>query len=181
LTISRDYQDLAKDKDADKKTRDFVAKNLSSARWLIDAINQRNNTLLRVIGVVVQAQRDFFDQGPQALKPLPMTTVADQLGIHVATVSRAVSEKYLQTPRGILPLRMFFSGGTESSDGESMAWGAVQAKLKEVIDEEDKKNPMTDDELVTAMKEQGIDIARRTVAKYRKVMNIAPARQRREY
>lgn len=181
LTISRDYQDLAKDKQADKKTRDFVSKNLSSARWLIDAINQRNNTLLRVIGVVVQAQRDFFDQGPQALRPLPMTTVADQLGIHVATVSRAVSEKYLQTPRGILPLRMFFSGGTESEDGQSMAWGAVQAKLKEVIDNEDKKSPMTDDELVEAMKKQGIDIARRTIAKYRKVMNIAPARQRREY
>lgn len=181
LTISRDYQDLAKDKDADKKTRDFVSKNLSSARWLIDAINQRNNTLLRVIGVVVQAQRDFFDQGAQALRPLPMTTVADQLGIHVATVSRAVSEKYLQTPRGILPLRMFFSGGTESSDGESMAWGAVQAKLKEVIDAEDKKKPLTDDELVTAMKDQGIDIARRTIAKYRKVMSIPPARQRREY
>ncbi len=181
LTISRDYQDLAKDKDADKKTRDIVSKNLSSARWLIDAINQRNTTLLRVIGVVVQAQRDYFDQGTQALRPLPMTTVADQLGIHVATVSRAVSEKYLQTPRGILPLRMFFSGGTESSDGESMAWGAVQAKLKEVIDAEDKKKPLTDDELVTAMKDQGIDIARRTVAKYRKVMNIAPARQRREY
>jgi len=181
LTISSDYQDMAKDKDADKKTREFVNKNLSSARWLIDAINQRNNTLLRVIGVVVQAQRDYFDQGPQALRPLPMTTVADQLGIHVATVSRAVSEKYLQTPRGILPLRMFFSGGTESEGGESMAWGAVQAKLKEVIDAEDKKNPMTDDELVAAMKDQGIDIARRTVAKYRKLMNIAPARQRRAY
>ena len=181
LTISSDYQDMAKDKDADKKTRDFVSKNISSARWLIDAIQQRNTTLLRVIGVVVQAQRDFFDQGPQALRPLPMTTVADQLGIHVATVSRAVSEKYLQTPRGILPLRMFFSGGTESEDGESMAWGAVQAKLKEVIDKEDKKKPMTDDELVDAMKEQGIEIARRTIAKYRKLMNIAPARQRREY
>ena len=181
LIISEDYQDLAKNKEADKKTREFVNKNLSSARWLIDAINQRNNTLLRVIGVVVQAQRDYFDQGPQALRPLPMTTVADQLGIHVATVSRAVSEKYLQTPRGILPLRMFFSGGTESEDGESMAWGAVQAKLKEVIDKEDKKKPMTDDELVAAMKEEGIDIARRTIAKYRKLMNIAPARQRREY
>lgn len=181
LTISRDYQDMAKDKDADKKTREFVHKNLSSARWLIDAIQQRNNTLLRVIGVVVQAQRDFFDQGAQALRPLPMTTVADQLGVHVATVSRAVSEKYLQTPRGILPLRMFFSGGTESEGGESMAWGAVQAKLKEVIDDEDKQKPMTDDELVAAMKAIGIDIARRTIAKYRKLMNIAPARQRREY
>ena len=114
------------------------------------------------------------------LRTMPaMTTVADQLGIHVATVSRAVSEKYLQTPRGILPLRMFFSGGTESSDGESMAWGAVQAKLKEVIDEEDKKNPMTDDELVTAMKDQGIDIARRTVAKYREAMRIPSSSARK--
>ncbi|MEM1355099.1 MAG: RNA polymerase factor sigma-54 [Planctomycetota bacterium] len=181
LTISRDYQDLAKDKDHDKKTRDFVNKNLSNARWLIDAIQQRNSTLLRVIGVVIQAQRDFFDLGPQALRPLPMTTVADQLGVHVATVSRAVSEKYLQTPRGILPLRMFFSGGTESQAGESMAWGAVQAKLKQVIDNEDKSDPMTDDQLVEAMKQQGIEIARRTVAKYRKVMNLPSARQRREY
>jgi RNA polymerase sigma-54 factor len=181
LTISREYQDLAKDKNEDKKTRDFVMKNLSSAKWLIEAIQQRNNTLLRVIGVVVQAQRDYFDQGAQALRPLPMTQVADQLGVHVATVSRAVSEKYLQTPRGILPLRMFFSGGTESEDGEQMAWGAIQAKLQQIVDEEDKTKPMTDDQLVEALKQQGIEIARRTVAKYRKVQNIPPARQRREY
>ena len=181
LTISREYEDMAKDKGADKKTRDFVMKNLSSAKWLIDAIQQRSNTLLRVIGVVVQAQRDYFDQGAQALRPLPMTTVADQLGIHVATVSRAVSEKYLQTPRGILPLRMFFSGGTESGDGEQVAWGAIQAKLKLIVDGEDKTHPMTDDQLVDALKAQGIEIARRTVAKYRKVLNIPPGRQRREY
>ncbi|XAL99931.1 RNA polymerase factor sigma-54 [Phycisphaeraceae bacterium D3-23] len=181
LTISREYEDLAKDKQQDKKTRDFVMKNLSSAKWLIEAIQQRSTTLLRVIGVVVQAQRDYFDQGAQALRPLPMTTVADQLGVHVATVSRAVSEKYLQTPRGILPLRMFFSGGTESEDGEQVAWGAIQAKLKQIVDEEDKTQPMTDDQLVDALKEKGIEIARRTVAKYRKVLNIPPGRQRREY
>ena len=181
LTISREYQDMAKDKAADKKTRDFVTKNLSSAKWLIEAIQQRNTTLLRVIGVVVQAQRDYFDQGPQALRPLPMTQVADQLGVHVATVSRAVSEKYIQTSRGILPLRMFFSGGTESDDGEQVAWGAIQAKLQQIVDEEDKTKPMTDDQLVDALKAQGIEIARRTVAKYRKVQHIPPARQRREY
>lgn len=181
LTISREYQDMAKDKNGDKKTRDFVMKNLSSAKWLMEAIQQRNNTLLRVIGVVVQAQRDYFDQGAQALRPLPMTQVADQLGVHVATVSRAVSEKYLQTPRGILPLRMFFSGGTESEDGEQVAWGAIQAKLQQIVDGEDKTKPMTDDQLVDALKAQGIEIARRTVAKYRKVQNIPPARQRREY
>jgi RNA polymerase sigma-54 factor len=110
-----------------------------------------------------------------------MTLVADQLGIHVATVSRAVHEKYIQTPRGIFPLRMFFSGGTETESGDAMSWAAVQAKLQEVVDAEDKANPLNDDELVEKLKEKGIEIARRTVAKYRKQLNIAPARQRREY
>ncbi len=181
LQISPDYQDLAKDKQTDKHTRDFVNHQLRSASWLLDAINQRRNTLLRVIGVVVQAQRDFFDTGPQALKPLPMTGVADQLGIHVATVSRAVSEKYLQTPRGIFPLRMFFSGGTETDSGESVSWAAIQAKLREIIDSENKDKPLSDDVLVEELKKHGIELARRTVAKYRKEMNIPTARQRREY
>ncbi|NBC10646.1 MAG: RNA polymerase factor sigma-54 [Planctomycetes bacterium] len=181
LHISRRYEKLAKNKEQDKRTRDFIAQNLRSANWLIDAIQQRNATLLRVIGVVLEAQREFLEQGPQALRPLPMTSVADQLGIHVATVSRAVSEKYIQTPRGIFPLRMFFSGGTESAEGEAMSWAAVQAKLEAIINEEDKSNPLSDDALVEKLKEQGIDIARRTVAKYRKQLNIPTARQRKEY
>ena len=181
LQISPGYQDMAGDKQVDKPTRDFIGNQLRSARWLLDAIEQRSNTLLRVIGVVVEAQRDFFEQGEAALKPLPMTTVADQLGIHVATVSRAVSDKYLQTPRGIYPLRMFFSGGTETESGESMSWAAVQAKLQAIIDAEDKADPLSDDALVEKLKEQGIDIARRTVAKYRKQLNIPTARQRKEY
>jgi RNA polymerase sigma-54 factor len=181
LQISRDYAKMAADKTTERKTREFVGNNLRSARWLIEAIEQRNNTLMRVINVVLLAQRDFFDLGPQSLKPLPMTLVADQLGIHVATVSRAVNEKHLQTPRGIFPLRMFFSGGTETEEGEAMSWAAVQAKLEEIIGEEDKSNPLNDDELVEKLKEKGIDIARRTVAKYRKQLNILPARQRKEY
>ncbi|WP_432800207.1 RNA polymerase factor sigma-54 [Poriferisphaera sp. WC338] len=181
LQISPSYAEMAKDRSVEKKTRDFVNNNIRSASWLIDAIAQRNNTLMRVISVVLGAQRDFFDQGPQALKPLPMTQVADQLGIHVATVSRAVNEKYLQTPRGIFPLRMFFSGGTETEGGESMSWSAVQAKLKHIIDEEDKSKPLSDDTLVDALKKEGIDIARRTVAKYRKQLNIPTARQRKQY
>ena len=118
VTISPDYKKLASEA-KDAKTRDFVSSNLRSARWLIDALRQRNATLLRVIKVVLEAQREFFEQGPEGLRPLPMTQVADQLGIHVATVSRAVNEKYLQTPRGIFPLRMFFSGGTET-EGNSI-------------------------------------------------------------
>ncbi|MEM8738364.1 MAG: RNA polymerase factor sigma-54 [Planctomycetota bacterium] len=181
LQISASYENMAADKSTDKKTREFIGTNVRNARWLIDAVRQRHATLLRVIGVVIEAQREFFDQGPQALKPLPMTLVADQLGIHVATVSRAVSEKYLQTPRGIFPLRMFFSGGTETDQGEAMSWAAVQAKLEEVIGAEDKNKPLSDDALVDELKKHGIEIARRTVAKYRKQLNIPPARQRREY
>ena len=110
-----------------------------------------------------------------------MIDVAAQLGIHVATVSRAVSEKWVQTPRGVYPLRRFFSQGTTSSGGEDMAWGAVQEKLKVVISTEDKHNPLNDDEIVEKMKEQGIELARRTVAKYRKIMDIPTARQRKQF
>ncbi|MEM1098497.1 MAG: RNA polymerase factor sigma-54 [Planctomycetota bacterium] len=181
LQISPGYEDMAKARDADAATRQFIGTQLRNARWLLEAIEQRQTTLLRVIGVVVEAQRAWFEQGDSALRPLPMTTVADQLGIHVATVSRAVSEKYLETPRGIVPLRMFFSGGTETDEGESMSWTAVQAKLKDVIDAEDKSKPLSDDALVAEMKKQGIEIARRTVAKYRSQLGIPTARQRKQY
>lgn len=181
LQINRHYMKMARDSAVDKKTRDFVGQNLRAARWLLDAIQQRNHTLLRVINVVIEAQREFFDMGPQYLRPLPMTSVADQLGIHVATVSRAVNEKYIQTPRGIFPLRMFFSGGTATEAGEEMSWAAVQAKLEELIKAENKAEPLSDDQLVQQLKAAGIDIARRTVAKYRKQLNIPSARQRKQY
>jgi RNA polymerase sigma-54 factor len=181
LRINPQYRALSKDRTQDKETRNYLARNMTDARWLIDALRQRNSTLLRVVNVVIEAQRDFLDHGPQHLKPLPMIQVADQLGIHVATVSRAVADKYVQTPRGIYPLRMFFSGGTESASGQEMSWSAVQAKLKEIIDNEDGAKPFSDDALVAQLKEKGIDIARRTVAKYRQQMNIPPARRRKKF
>jgi len=181
LRINPQYRDLAKDRSEDKKTRQFVTTNMNNARWLIDSIEQRNNTLMRVVQSVLDVQRDFFDHGRQHLKPLPMIQVADQLGIHVGTVSRAVADKYMQTPRGIFPLRMFFSGGTESDSGQEMSWSAVQAKLKEVIDNEDAAKPFSDDQLVEELKKQGIEIARRTVAKYRQQLNIPPARRRKQF
>ncbi len=110
-----------------------------------------------------------------------MISVVDQLGIHVATVSRAVSEKWIQSPRGVFPLRRFFSGGTTSAAGEEMSWDAVKEKLKAIIDDEDRHNPLNDDEIVEKLKAQGIELARRTVAKYRKILNIPTARQRREF
>jgi len=181
MFISGMYRKMIKNRACDKKTREFLANNVRNARWLIESIEQRKSTIMRVIRAVVDAQREFFDKGPEFLRPLPMILVADQLGIHVATVSRAVSEKWIQTPRGVFPLRRFFSGGTTSAEGEDMSWDAVKEKLKAIIENEDKQNPLNDDEIVEKLQAQGIELARRTVAKYRKILNIATARQRREF
>src|ERR1043165_8028569 len=141
LYISGMYRKMIKDRSVDKKTREFLTNNVRNARWLIESIEQRKSTIQRVIRAVVDAQLEFFEKGPEFLRPLPMIQVADQLGIHVATVSRAVSEKWIQTPRGVFPLRRFFSGGTTSAEGEEMSWDAVNEKLKAIIDQEDKKAP----------------------------------------
>lgn len=181
LRVNQEYALMAKDRAVEKKDREFLKTNLSNAQWLIDAVNQRKHTLLRVVNAVVQAQRDYFDYGPQALKPLPMTLVADQLGIHVATVSRAVADKYIQTPRGVVPLRKFFSGGVQTDSGEEVAWDAIKVALKEVIDAEDKSKPLSDETLAEELKKRGLEIARRTVAKYRDQLNIPSARMRKTF
>lgn len=181
LRVNREYARMAADRSLPKNDRQFIRTNLANAQWLIDAVRQRRETLLRVINVVVAAQREFFDVGPQALRPLPMTQVADQLGIHVATVSRAVAGKHIQTPRGIFPLRKFFSGGTQTEGGEDVAWEAVRAALQGVVDGEDKSKPLSDEAIVDELKKRGIEIARRTVAKYRGQLNIPPARMRKTF
>jgi len=181
LQINRDYAMMARDRAVPTKDRDFLKKNLSNAQWLIDAVGQRRGTMLRVINIVLQEQRDFFDLGPQALRPLPMTQVAERLGIHVATVSRAVSEKYLMTPRGVVSLRKFFTGGLSTDSGSDMSYDAVRAALSEVIAAEDKAKPLSDDALAEELKKRGIEIARRTVAKYREQLNIPTARLRKTF
>jgi RNA polymerase sigma-54 factor len=181
LRISKSYRRLARDRRTERPVRQFLRKNIRSAQWLIGAIAQRRETVRRVAEEVFHVQRDFLDQGAEALKPLPMVEVANKVGVHVATVSRAVAGKYVETPRGIFPLRMFFSGGTTTDDGQDMAWNAVKAKLKEIVDAEDKSHPLNDDKLGEELKKHGIDIARRTVAKYRGLLGILPARKRKEY
>jgi RNA polymerase sigma-54 factor len=181
LRLNQEYALLAKDKTAPKQTREFIKTNMGNAQFLIEAIEQRKRTLLRVLEAVVAAQRDFFDYGPQSIRPLPMTKVAEQLGIHVATVSRAVAEKYIQTPRGVVPLRKFFTGGTTTETGEEVSWEAIKAALEEVIAAEDKKDPLSDDALADELKKRGFDIARRTVAKYRGQLDIPTGRLRKQH
>lgn len=181
LQINREYALLARDKSLDARGREFVKTNLSNANWLVDAVNQRRRTLLRVVEAVVAAQREYFDVGPAALKPLPMTQVAQELGIHVATVSRAVADKHIRTPRGIVPLRKFFSGGVQTQGGQEVAWDAIKVALEDVIGGEDKSRPLSDEALVDELGKRGIEIARRTVAKYREQLSIPAARLRRAY
>jgi RNA polymerase sigma-54 factor len=182
LRISDYYAKMAKDDRVGEKTRQFLQNNMRSAQWIIDAIEQRKNTLLKVTRAIVKYQTDFFDKGQLHLRPLPMSKVADDVGVHLATVSRAVAGKYVQCPWGILPLRKFFSGGIEDVNGQPHSWEAVRAKLQQIIDEEDKAKPLNDDEICDLLLSGGIKkLARRTVAKYRKLLNIPAARFRKKF
>ncbi len=181
LFISPYYRKLLTSGEATPETREYIKQKLNSAQWLIESIEQRRNTLLRVSQAIVDHQTAFLDKGPEAIEPLKMQQIADKVGVHVTTVSRAVDEKWIQTPRGIFPLKRFFCGGTVSADGEEVAWDTVRLKLQEVIDGEDKQHPYSDDELVKELGKQGINVARRTITKYRKAMSIPSSRQRRDW
>ncbi len=182
LRVNSFYEKMSRNRGVDDQTRQFLQKNIRSAQWFMDAIQQRKQTLLKVARAIVRHQADFFAKGKLHLKPLPMATIADEVGVHLATVSRAVSGKYVQCPQGVLPLRSFFSGGMEDENGQQRSWDAVKAKLQEIVDNEDKSKPLSDDAIKKKLAEAGIgDIARRTVAKYRKILNIPTARFRKRY
>jgi RNA polymerase sigma-54 factor len=181
LCISRHYQRLLKDKGADPKAREFIQKKIQSARWLIESIEQRRNTLLKVARAIIDHQKDFLDKGPESIEPLKMQQIADRVGVHVTTVSRAVDDKWVQTPRGIFSLKRFFGGGTTTADGEEVAWDTIKQKLLEIIAKEEKHAPLSDEEIVEELGKHGFPVARRTVTKYRKALRIPSSRQRKEY
>jgi RNA polymerase sigma-54 factor len=180
LRISPRYQRMLKENPT-QETRDWIKKKVESARWLIESIEQRYSTLRKVAQEIIDHQQEFLDLGPEHIAPLKMQQIADRVGVHVTTVSRAVDEKWIQTPRGLFPLKRFFGGGTQSADGEEVAWDTIRIKLQELIDNENKSKPLSDDALVDKLAEQGLTLARRTITKYRKQMGIPSSRQRREY
>jgi RNA polymerase sigma-54 factor len=181
LRIREDVAKIAKSKKNGKQTRDFLRKQIETATALIDAVNFRRSRLLDVARAIVEKQRDFFDIGPEGLKVCRMSDLALELGCDPSTISRTVAEKYMQTPRGIYPLRYFFTGGTETEDGESMGWDRVKTRVRELVDAEDRANPLNDDQIAGLLKDEGIEISRRTVAKYRQQLGIPTARQRRVF
>ena len=182
LRLSPRYRDVLMRDDVPKDYREYVKKKIDSARAFIMAVEKRQKTLLDVARLIVRHQRDYFDFGPHYLKPLKMQDVADELGVHVSTISRATSSKYIQTHRGIFSLKSFFSGGTASASGAMQSRESVKQKMKELVEHEDKQAPLSDDEIVERMRSHhGLKVARRTVTKYRKALGIPSSRQRREY
>lgn len=181
LFISEYYRKRLQDPTSTPEEREFIKKKIVNAQWLIDSIEQRHSTLTKVAQAIVEHQTKYLDEGPEAIEPLKMQQIADRVGVHVTTVSRAVDDKWIQTPRGILPLRRFFVGGTQTEDGEDVAWDTIRLRLNELIEKEDKSAPYSDEELVEELHKLGLTVARRTVTKYRKKMGIPSSRQRRDW
>jgi RNA polymerase sigma-54 factor len=181
LYISEYYRKRLQDPNSTPEEREFIKGKINGAQWLIDSIEQRRSTLTKVAQAIVEHQKKFLDEGPEAIEPLKMQQIADKVGVHVTTVSRAVDDKWIQTPRGILPLKRFFVGGTQTEDGEDVAWDTIRLKLQDLIDKEDKSDPYSDEKLVEELKKAGMTVARRTVTKYRKRMGIPSSRQRRDW
>ena len=180
LRISRTYQDIARDKKKyDVESKEFINQRLNSAHWMIQAIEQRRQTMLKVMNFIVDRQRDFFEKGIEYLKPLTLREVADVISMHESTVSRVTNEKYVQTPRGLLPLKFFFSSGLTTTTGEDASARSIKAQIQKMVDDENPKDPLTDQQIVQLFAQRGVKIARRTVAKYRDQLGILPARMRK--
>lgn len=180
LKLSKAYQEIARDKKKfEGENKEFISSKLNSANWMIQAIEQRRQTMLKVMNYIVDRQREFFEKGVQYLKPLTLREVAEVINMHESTVSRVTNEKFVQTPRGVLPLKFFFSSGLATADGEDVSARGIKAQLQKLVEEEDPRHPLTDQAIVNILRESGVQIARRTVAKYRDQLGVLPARMRK--
>jgi len=180
LKLSRAYQEIARDKKKfEGENKEFISSKLNSANWMIQAIEQRRQTMLKVMNYIVDRQRDFFEKGVQHLKPLTLREVAEVISMHESTVSRVTNEKFVQTPRGVLPLKFFFSSGLSTTAGEDVSARGIKAQIEKLVADEDPKHPLTDQAIVNILKESGVQIARRTVAKYRDQLGVLSARMRK--
>src|SRR6202042_3481429 len=154
----------------------YIQDKLRSAVWLIKSIHQRQRTIYKVTESIVKHQQDFFEKGPGFLKPMILRDIANDIGMHESTVSRVTTAKYVHTPRGIFELKYFFNSGINKTNGDSLASESVKEKIREIVSKEDVKNPFSDQKIVELLRAQaGIDIARRTVAKYRDILGILPS------
>ncbi len=181
LRISTHYRELMGQSDAAPEVREYIREKIRAGKFLIKSLHQRQTTILNIAREIVKRQRDFMDQGLPGLKPLTMIQVAQVVGVHETTVSRAVSGKYMQTPQGTYEMKYFFTGGVQTASGQDMANTTVKEIIAEIFRGEDPSKPLSDQEVVILLSQKGIPIARRTVAKYRSELNILPSNLRKVY
>jgi len=180
LRVNTGYKALIKrGSSTPKDTKAYVRQKLEQARWLLNSINQRRTTMIRVMEAIIEEQRDFFEQGPAFLKPLIMEDIARKVDMNVATISRVSSGKYVQTPLGVYEIKYFFNTGISKENGEDMSKRSVKQRIEEIIKSEDPVKPYSDQEIYRMLNEEGIKLARRTVTKYREELKIKPARFRK--
>jgi RNA polymerase sigma-54 factor len=181
LKISQTYLDLLKNPDTNAETKNYIKEKLMAARMLIKSLSQRQSTIRRIAQVILDSQYDFLEKGVEHLKPLTMQQVADKLGLHETTISRAIANKYLQTPNGMYEFKFFFTGGYQSDDGEEISSRGIKEKIKDLIAAENKAKPLSDNKISNLLKDDGLNVARRTVAKYREQLGIQATNLRREF
>jgi len=181
IAINDAYIKEVRSKKISKEERTYIRENLDSARWLVRNIERRQETIRKTAQAIMDAQREFLEKGVEYMKPLTLEEIANKVGLHESTISRTVNGKYIQTPQGLFELKYFFSSGLRSDDGENQSSTAICAQIKKIIDEEDKHKPLSDQKITDLLKQQGSNVARRTIAKYREEMGILPAKMRRSY
>src|SRR6266852_3915711 len=179
LRVNPSYQNMLSQDGTTKETRNFIKEKMRSAIDLLRNIEHRRQTIYRVVESIVHRQRDFLDKGVQYIKPMMLKDIAEDIGMHLSTVSRVVNRKYAHTPQGVIELRRFFTEGMMNEDGEEVSTRIIKLRIKKLIEEEDSHNPITDDQVVKILAKDGIKLSRRTVAKYRDQMQIPGSRERR--
>ena len=181
IRISARYLKLMEDPSTPKEVRNYIKEKINSGNLLIKSLSQRQSTIHNITERIVEHQKEFFANGEESMKPLTMAQVAEEIGVHETTVSRAIASKYVQTPRGIFPLKHFFTSGFQTDDGESLSSISIRKKIQALISEEDPAHPISDQKIVELLTEQGLSVARRTVAKYREALSIPSSHMRKNY
>ncbi len=181
LRISNTYKDLMSSSGNRGEVRNYIREKIQSGKFLIRSIHQRQETIRNISEEIVARQKDFLDKGTALLKPMNMSQIAEAVGVHETTVSRAIAGKYIATPHGVFEMRYFFTPGYETSSGNSLSNTSVKNALAEIVKNEDSRKPLSDQQIAAALDEQGLKIARRTIAKYREALNILPSNLRKSY
>jgi RNA polymerase sigma-54 factor len=181
LRINKTYRDLMTQSRNGGEVRDYIREKIRSGKFLIKSIHQRQQTILNIAIEIVKRQRDFLDHGTAFLKPMTMVQIADAVGVHETTVSRAISGKYIATPQGVVEMKFFFTPGYQTNDGVALSNTSVKETIADLVRNEDNRMPLSDKEIVEILSERGIPIARRTVAKYRAELNILPSNLRKQF